>query len=82
MNKFSERPAEDEDVQRLNKVRSDLVVWIVERFQRLLAEQRMDDACHFMDEWFEWVDPHSYINESTLFFDENEIKELYENIKT
>jgi len=81
-NEFKEYPAPEEDALRLNTVRSTLVLWIVERFQTLLAEGREDDACYFMDEWFEWVDKKLYINESTLFFDENEIRELYESIKS
>jgi len=78
---FKEYPAAEEDVLRLNTVRSDLILWIVERFQSMLAEERHNDALAFMDEWFEWVDKDSYINESTLFFDENELKELYESNK-
>ena len=79
---WNEHPADDEDVLRLNTVRSTLILWIVERFQTLLAEGRQGDALAFMDEWFEWVDKDSYINESTLFFDENELKELYESAKS
>ena len=78
---FKEYPAPDEDVLKLNTVRSDLILWIVERFQLMLAEDRHNDALAFMDEWFEWMDKESYINESTLFFDENELKELYESVK-
>ena len=82
MNSDWQHPAPDEDALRLNTVRSDLILWIVERFQTLLAEERHDDACYFMDEWFEWVDKDSYINESTLFFDEEELNELYKQIKS
>ena len=78
---FKEYPAPDEDVLKLNTVRSDLILWIVERFQLMLAEERHNDALAFMDEWFEWMDKESNINESTLFFDENELKELYESVK-
>ena len=78
---WNEHLAPEEDRLRLNTVRSDLILWIVERFQTLLAEERHDDACYFMDEWFEWVDKESYINESTLFFDENELKEYYKSAK-
>ena len=78
---FKEYPAPDEDVLKLNTVRSDLILWIVERFQLMLAEGRECDALAFMDEWFEWVDKETYINESTLFFDENELKDLYESVK-
>ena len=78
---FKEYPAPDEDVLKLNTVRSDLILWIVERFQLMLAEDRHNDALAFMDEWFEWVDKETYINESTLFFDEEELNELYESVK-
>ena len=79
---MNEQPAPEEDALRLNVVRSDLILWIVERFQTLLAEGREEDACHFMDEWFEWMDKDTYINESTLFFDEEELNELYKQIKS
>ena len=78
---FKEYPAPDEDVLKLNTVRSDLILWIVERFQLMLAEGRECDALAFMDEWFEWMDKDSYINESTLFFDGDELNELYESVK-
>ena len=77
-----EYPAPEKDALRLNTVRSDLILWIVERFQTLLAEGREEDACNFMDEWFEWMDKETYINESTLFFDSDELKELYESVKS
>ena len=80
--KFKEYPAPDEDVLKLNTVRSDLILWIVERFQLMLAEERHNDALAFMDEWFEWVDKETYINESTLFFDEGELNELYKQNKS
>ena len=80
--KFKEYPADDKDVLKLNTVRSDLILWIVERFQLMLAEERHNDALAFMDECFEWVDKETYINESTLFFDEEELNELYKQIKS
>ena len=52
----------------------------MERFRDLIAEERVDDAIQFANEWFEWMDPDNYINESTHFFDEYELKELYESI--
>jgi len=79
---FKEYPADDKDALRLNVVRSELILWIVERFQLMLAEGRECDALAFMDEWFEWMDKDSYINESTLFFDEEELNELYKSIKS
>ena len=78
---FKEYPAPDEDVLKLNTVRSDLILWIVERFQLMLAEGRECDALAFMEEWFEWMDRDTYINESTLFFDGDELNVLYESVK-
>ena len=80
--KFEEHLVPDEDALKLNVVRSDLILWIVERFQTLLAEGREEDACCFIDEWFEWVDKETYINESTLFFDSDDLKKLYESVKS
>ena len=77
-----EYPAPDKDALRLNVVRSDLVVWVLERFQQLRAEGKETDALYFADEWFEWLDMDTYINESTLFFDGEELNELYESIKS
>ena len=79
---WEEHPAPPEDALKLNTQRSTLILWIVERFQTMLAEGREDDACCFMDEWFEWMDRDTYINESTLFFDEEELNELYKQIKS
>ena len=79
---WEEHPAPAEDALKLNTQRSTLILWIVERFQTLLAEGKQEDALCFMDEWFEWMDKKTYINESTLFFDENELKELYESAKS
>ena len=79
---FESHPAPDEDVMRMNQVRSDLILWIVDRFRYLNAEGDQCDALAFVDEWFEWLDKDSYINESTLFFDSNDLKELYESGKS
>ena len=79
---WNEHPAPAEVALKFNTQRSTLILWSVERFQTLLAEGREDDACCFMDEWFEWMDRDTYINESTLFFDEGELNELYKQIKS
>ena len=78
---WDEYLAPDEQVQTLQERRSGLVLWVLGRFRRLLAENRVDDALYFMDEWFEWVNKDTYINESTLFFDGHELRDLYEHSK-
>ena len=76
---WSEHLAPEEDKLKLNMVRSDLVQWVIDRFHVLVAEGREDDATYLMEEWSEWVDPQLYINESTLFFDEEELKDEYKS---
>ena len=78
---WNEHDAPEEDRLRLNTQRSELILWIVERFQLMLAEGRECDALAFMDEWFEWMDRDTYIKESTLFFDGDELHELYKSVK-
>ena len=78
---WNEHDAPEEDRLKLNTQRGDLIYWIVERFRYLNAEGNQSDALAFADEWFEWLDKDSYINESTLFFDGDELNELYESVK-
>ena len=72
----------DGDASKLNKQRSELIYWIVGRFHELLAEGKDEEGFALMDEWFEWVDTKTYINESTVFFDGDELHELYEQSKS
>ena len=65
---------------RISSQRSDICDWVEERFLCLIQEERTDDAISFADEFFEWMDPRSYINESTHFFNQHELTELYESI--
>ena len=42
---------------------------------------RIDDALCFADEWFEWLDPNNYINESTHFYNVDELQELHDGFE-
>ena len=68
------------DALRISGQRDDICEWAVARFRELMEENRIDDAICFADEWFEWLDPNNYINESTHFFDEDELAALYESM--
>ena len=72
----------NDGVSKLNKQRSELIYWIVGRFHELLAEGNDEMGFALMDEWFEWVDKKTYINESTVFFDGDELHELYKQSKS
>ena len=64
---------------QISENRDAICEWVVERFRDLIAENRTDDAICFADEWFEWLDPNNYINESTHFYNVDELTELYES---
>ena len=55
--------------------------WVIERFQSLMATDCVDSALYFADEWFEWLDPDSVNTEATLYFNEDELKGLYEQVR-
>jgi hypothetical protein len=69
------------DALRISEQRDDICEWMMTRFRELIADDRVDDALHFADEWFEWMDPEGYINEQTLFYNEDELAELYKSLQ-
>lgn len=69
------------DALRISEQRDDICEWMMTRFRELIADDRVDDALHFADEWFEWMDPEAYINEQTLFYNEDELAELYKSLQ-
>ena len=65
---------------QISEQRDQICNWMVERFRNLLEEKRMEDAMALGDEFFEWADPENYINESTLCYNEDALKQLYISI--
>ena len=66
---------------QISEQRDQICNWMVERFRHLLEEKRMEDAMAIGDEFFEWADPENYINESTLFYNEDALKQLYIHLR-
>ena len=71
----------NEELVAVSAQREDLHDWIVTRFRILMDTDCVDTALIFADEWFEWLEPEGLNKESTLFFNENELKELYESCR-
>jgi hypothetical protein len=67
----------NEDCLRISQYRDDIYDWACDRFKQLIAEDQVDNALAFADEFFEWLDPEQLDNEVTLFFNENELREHY-----
>ena len=62
---------------QISEQRDDICEWMVGRFRELMDENRADDAIALADEYLEWVNPDSYIDESTHFYNEDELLQLY-----
>jgi len=67
----------NEETLLISQRRDDIYDWVTKRFVALMAEERVDDALCFADEFFEWLDPNQLEDEETLFYDANELKALY-----
>jgi len=67
----------NEDTLLISQRRDDIYDWVTKRFVDLMAEERVEDALCFADEFFEWLDPNQLDTEETLFFNANELKAHY-----
>ena len=65
------------DVQRLSYQRDLVYDYCCERFKELMALDDHDSALALADEFFEWLDPEQMEQEETLYFNEEELLELY-----
>ena len=68
------------NVLRISKQRDDIYDWVVDRFRVQIANNDIDGAMALADEFFEWMDPDNLDNEQTLYYNENELKERYEEL--
>lgn len=70
----------NEDCLRISQQRDAIYEWACDRFQALIAEDRVDDALAFADEYYEWLDPEQLDNEETLFYNEHELSEFFQSL--
>ena len=68
------------DTERLSYQRDLVYDYCCERFKELLAEDRHEDALAVADEFFEWLDPEQLEQEQTLYYNEEELLELYAQV--
>ena len=66
--------------ERISAQRDAIYEGVVSQFRNLMAKERVDDALALADEFFEWMDPNQLEEEETIYFNENELKQLYNEI--
>ena len=65
------------DVQRLSYQRDLVYDYCCDRFKELMASDDHESALALADEFFEWLDPEQMEQEETLYYNEEELLELY-----
>lgn len=65
------------NVERLSYQRDLVYDYCCDRFKELMAEDRHEDALAIADEFFEWLDPDQLEDEETMYFNEDELLNLY-----
>ena len=63
--------------ERISSQRDDIYDGVVDQFRALMAQDNIDGALALADEFFEWMDPEQLESEATVFFNADELKELY-----
>jgi hypothetical protein len=68
------------NVQRLSYQRDHIYDCITDRFKELMVEDRHEDALAIADEFYEWLDPNQMDEEETLYYNEEDLLELYSKL--
>ena len=68
------------DALRISRQRDAIYDWVVDRFRVQISENDINGAMALADEFFEWMDPDNLDNEQTFFYNENDLKQRYEDL--
>ena len=68
------------DALRISRQRDAIYDWVVDRFRVQISENDINGAMALADEFFEWMDPDNLDSEQTFFFNENDLKQRYEEL--
>ena len=69
------------DALRISQQRDDIYDAVCDRFKELMKEDNIDGALALADEFYEWMDPDQLEQEVTLFFNADELEQLYEQLR-
>ena len=68
------------NVERLSYQRDLVYDYCCDRFKELMVEDRHEDALAIADEFYEWLDPNQMDEEETLYYNEEDLLELYSKL--
>ncbi len=77
MNEHEQQKQQEKEYESVSEQSDNIVLYMQDRFQDLMAGNRMNDAIAIGDEYFEWIrqDP----DEVFLYYNEKELQENYES---
>ena len=75
MNEHEQQRREEKEYESVSEQSDQILLYMQDRFQELMSENRMDDAIAVGDEFLEWIkqDP----DEVFLYYNEKELKQEY-----
>lgn len=76
MNEHDLQRQQEQEYESVSEQSDQILLYMQDRFQELLTEDRSDDAIALGDEFFEWIrqDP----DEVFLYYNEQELQQDYE----
>ena len=72
---------DDNDSFRMSHRRDDICEGVVSRLLTLFAEEKFDDALCLCQEYHEWMEETMLHKEQTIFYNEDELKELFHSLE-
>lgn len=71
-----EQRQQEKEYESVSEQSDQILLYMQDRFQELMSENRMDDAIALGDEYIEWIG--QYPDEVFLYYNEKELKQDYE----
>lgn len=77
MNEHEQQIQQELEYESVSEQTDQILLYMQDRFQHLMEENRMDDAIAIGDEFIEWIG--QYPDEVFLYYNENELIKDYES---
>jgi hypothetical protein len=74
-----EQRQQEKEYESVSEQSDQILLYMQDRFQELMSENRMDDAIALGDEYIEWIG--QYPDEVFLYYNEKELKQDYNERK-
>ena len=79
MNEHEQQKQQEKEYECVSEQSDQILLYMQDRFQELMSENRTDDAIAIGDEFIEWIG--QYPDEVFLYYNEKELKQDYKERK-